>query len=59
MADSNENAPVEELKMCQLKAKGLMEEIDRHASMQHVGKKEIVYFPEEPNNTIYLLKENY
>ena len=32
MADSNENAPIEELKICQLKAKGLMEEIDRRST---------------------------
>ncbi len=32
MADANENAPLAELKMCQLKAKGLMEEIDRRST---------------------------
>ena len=32
MADSNENAPIEQLKMCQLKAMGLMEEIDRRST---------------------------
>ena len=32
MADSSENAPLEQLKMCQLKAKGLMEEIDRRST---------------------------
>lgn len=31
MSDVNENSPIEELKMCQLKAKGLMEEIDRRS----------------------------
>ena len=32
MADSNDNAPIEELKICQLRAKGLMEEIDRRST---------------------------
>lgn len=32
MADSSENAPIEQLKICQLKAKGLMEEIDRRST---------------------------
>ena len=32
MPDANENAPIEELKMCQLKAKGLMEEIDHRST---------------------------
>ncbi len=32
MADVSDQSPIEELKMCQLKAKGLMEEIDRRST---------------------------
>jgi len=32
VADVSENAPVEQLKMCQLKAKGMMAEIDRRST---------------------------
>jgi len=32
MADVNDDSPIELLKMCQLKAKGLMEEIDRRST---------------------------
>jgi CRP-like cAMP-binding protein len=34
-----------------------MEEIDRRSRMRKSNKKEILYFPEEPNRTIYFLKE--
>lgn len=32
MTDNSDNSPIEELKMCQLKALGLMEEIDRRST---------------------------
>lgn len=32
MADSSENVPIEQLKMCQLKAQGWMAEIDRRST---------------------------
>jgi hypothetical protein len=32
MADVSDNSPIEQLKMCQLKARGLLEEIDRRSS---------------------------
>ena len=32
MADSNENTSIEQLKVCQLRAQGLMEEIDRRST---------------------------
>lgn len=34
-----------------------MEEIDRRSKMRKTSKKEILYFPDEPNRTIYFLKE--
>ncbi|MEE9189219.1 MAG: Crp/Fnr family transcriptional regulator [Candidatus Neomarinimicrobiota bacterium] len=34
-----------------------MEELDRRSRMRKSSKKEILYFPEEPNRTIYFLKE--
>ncbi len=34
-----------------------MEEMDRRSRMRKSSKKEILYFPEEPNRTIYFLKE--
>jgi CRP-like cAMP-binding protein len=34
-----------------------MEEMDRRSRMRTSNKKEILYFPEEPNRTIYFLKE--
>jgi hypothetical protein len=32
MADSNENTPIDQLKICQLRAQGLLEEIDRRST---------------------------
>lgn len=37
--------------------KDMMEMMDKHSSMIHNKKKEVIYFPEESSNTIYLLKE--
>ena len=34
-----------------------MEEMGRRSKMRKTGKKEILYFPDEPNRTIYFLKE--
>ena len=34
-----------------------MDEVDRRSKMKKTGKKEILYFPDEPNRTIYFLKE--
>ncbi len=34
-----------------------MEEIDRRSKMRKTSKKEILYFPDESNRTIYFLKE--
>jgi CRP/FNR family transcriptional regulator len=34
-----------------------MEDMDRMSKMKSNKKKEIIYFPDEPSNTIYILKE--
>ncbi|NOZ74361.1 MAG: cyclic nucleotide-binding domain-containing protein, partial [FCB group bacterium] len=35
----------------------LMKEMNEKTKMTRSGKKEIIYFPEEPSDTIYFLKE--
>ncbi len=35
----------------------VMEALDKNSRMKRNEKKEIIYFPEEPSNTIYFLKE--
>ena len=32
--------------------------LDQNSRMQETPKKEIIYFPDEPNNTIYLIVES-